>query len=106
MVPRPDIVAIPATCTLQEVLDLMLATGHWRVPVYREDPADLQGVVYAEDVLQRLGTEDIAGAVESVMREPHVVSETKRAAELLAEMQARRVHIAIAVDDTGRQWAW
>jgi putative hemolysin len=37
----------PAMCMLQEVLDLMLASGHWRIPVYRDDPADLQGVVYA-----------------------------------------------------------
>jgi CBS domain containing-hemolysin-like protein len=101
MVPRPDIVAVPATCTLQEVLDLMLASGHWRVPVYREDPADLRGVVYAEDVLHRIGTEEMTGAVASVMREPYAVPETKRAAELLAEMQARRVHFAIAVDEYG-----
>jgi CBS domain containing-hemolysin-like protein len=101
MVPRPDIVAVPATCTLQEVLDLMLASGHWRIPVYWEDPADMQGMVYAEDVLRRLGTEDMTGAAESVMREPYAVPETKRAAELLAEMQARRVHIAIAIDEYG-----
>jgi len=101
MVPRPDIVAVPATCTLQEVLDLMLASGHWRIPVYREDPADLQGVVYAEDILQRLGTADMTGATESVMRQPYAVPETKRAAELLTEMQSRRVHIAIAVDEYG-----
>ena len=101
MVPRPDIVAVPAMCTLQGILDLMLASGHWRIPVYREDPADLQGVVYAEDVLQRLGTEDMTGTAESVMREPYAVPETKRAAELLAEMQARRVHFAIAVDEYG-----
>jgi CBS domain containing-hemolysin-like protein len=101
MVPRPDIVSVPATCTLQEVLDRMLASGHWRIPVFREDPADLQGVVYAEDVLQRLGMKDMTGAVESVMREPYAVPETKRAAELLSEMQARRVHFAIAVDEYG-----
>src|SRR6266540_3739613 len=98
MVPRPDIVAVPATCTLQEVLDLMLASGHWRIPVYPEDP---QGVVYAEDILQRLGTADMTGATESVMRQPYAVPETKLAAELLTEMQSRRVHIAIAVDEYG-----
>jgi CBS domain containing-hemolysin-like protein len=87
MVPRPDIVAVPATCTLEDMLDLMLASGHWRIPVYREEPADLQGVVYAEDVLQRLRTADMSQTVESVMREPFAVPETKRAAELLAEMQ-------------------
>jgi CBS domain containing-hemolysin-like protein len=101
MVPRPDIVAVPATCTLQDGLDLMLASGHWRIPVYREEPANLQGVVYAEDVLQRLRVADISQTVESVMREPFVVPETKRAAELLAEMQTGRVHLAIAVDEYG-----
>jgi magnesium and cobalt exporter, CNNM family len=100
MVPRPDIVVVPATSTLREVLDLMLESGHWRIPLYLDDPANLEGVVYGEDVLQHLGT-DMTRAAESVMRQPYVVPETKRAAELLTEMQARRVHIALAVDEYG-----
>jgi CBS domain containing-hemolysin-like protein len=101
MVPRPDIVAAPITSTSQQILDLMLAKGHWRIPVYREDPADVQGVVYAEDLLEQLRAGVMAGTVESVMHEPYVVPETKRAADLLKEMQARRVHIAIVVDEYG-----
>lgn len=101
MVPRPDIVAAPVTSTFQEILDLMLAKGHWRIPVYREEPADVQGVIYAEDLLERLKAGEMTGSVESVMHEPYAVPETKQAANLLKEMQARRVHIAIVVDEYG-----
>src|SRR6266542_2945054 len=101
MIPRPDILAAPLTSTFDEVIDLMLAHGHWRIPVYRDQPAEVEGVVYAEDVLQRLRGGDTTGTVESVMHEPYVVPETKRAADLLKEMQARRVHVAVVVDEYG-----
>ncbi len=101
MVPRPDVIAAPVTSTFQEVLDLMLARGHRRIPVYRHEPAEVEGVVYAEDVLQRLRAGDVTGTVESVMQEPYLVPETKRASDLLKEMQARRVRVAVVVDEHG-----
>jgi CBS domain containing-hemolysin-like protein len=102
MVPRPDIVAAPSTSTARDILDLMLASGHWRIPVYRNDPADVQGVVYAEDLLQQPKASNVGGGiVERVMHDPYVVPESKRVADLLREMQARRVHIAIVVDEYG-----
>src|SRR6266545_3941817 len=59
MVPRPDIVAVPATCTLQEVLDLMLASGHWRIPVYRDGGHDRSDGI--RDAATVRGSRDQAG---------------------------------------------
>jgi CBS domain containing-hemolysin-like protein len=101
MVPRPDVITVQATNSLREVLDLMLATGHWRLPVYREEPADIRGILYAEDVLRRLETSDPESSAAQVMRPPLVVPETKRAADLLKEMQSDRIHVAIAVNEYG-----
>jgi CBS domain containing-hemolysin-like protein len=101
MVPRPDIVAAPSTSNLREILDLMFASGHWRIPVYLNDPADVQGVVYAEDLLELPTASNVEGIVMRVMHDPYVVPESKRVTDLLRDMQARRVHIAIVVDEYG-----
>jgi CBS domain containing-hemolysin-like protein len=101
MVPRPDMVAAPLESGLRAVLDLMLRHGYSRIPVYRENIDDILGVVYAKDVLRHLhaGKENVA--LENLMREAYFVPETKKVAELLREMQARRVHIAIVLDEYG-----
>ena len=101
MVPRPDMVAAPMGSGLRAVLDLMLRHGYSRIPVYRESIDDMAGVVYAKDVLRHLhaGKENVA--LENLMRETYFVPETKKVAELLRDMQARRVHIAIVLDEYG-----
>ena len=101
MVPRPDMVAAPIQSGLRAVLDLMLRHGYSRIPVYRENIDDIIGVVYAKDVLRHLhaGKENVA--LENLMREAYFVPETKKVAELLREMQQRRVHIAIVLDEYG-----
>jgi CBS domain containing-hemolysin-like protein len=101
MVPRPDMVAAPLESGLRTVLDLMLKHGYSRIPVYRENIDDIMGVVYAKDVLRHLhaGKENVP--LENLMREAYFVPETKKVAELLREMQARRVHIAIVLDEYG-----
>ncbi|HEX9234824.1 MAG TPA: hemolysin family protein [Actinomycetota bacterium] len=101
MVPRPDVVAAPIEAGVRQVLDLMLRHGYSRIPVYRGSVDEIEGVVYAKDLLRHLhaGKENVP--LESIMREPYFVPETKKVAELLREMQARRVHIAIVLDEYG-----
>ena len=101
MVPRPDVVATRASASLHDVLDLMLDSGHWRIPVHADRSTDVEGVAYMEDILRRLRVGDPNGRVASVIREPYVVPETKRAAELLREMQVRHVTVALVVDEYG-----
>jgi len=101
MVPRPDIVAAPVRSGAPNVLDLMLRHGYSRIPVYRENVDEIEGVVYAKDLLRHLhaGKGDVA--LDTIMREPYFVPETKKVSELLREMQQRRVHIAICLDEYG-----
>ncbi len=101
MVPRPDMISVPVGTPISESLDLMLAHGHWRLPVYRGDRAEVVGVIYAEDLLRRLRANDVAHPVDAVMHEPIFVPETKDVSALLREMQQRRIHIAMVVDEHG-----
>jgi CBS domain containing-hemolysin-like protein len=101
MVPRPDIVAVEAGRPLAAVLDLVLERGFSRIPVYRADLDHVEGVVHAKDVLkalhqgrERLGPGELA-------RPAHFVPESKRAAELLREMQQQKFHMAIVTDEYG-----
>jgi putative hemolysin len=101
MVPRIDIKAMPETTTLAEATDLAITTGHSRIPVFRETIDDVTGIFYIKDSLRffREGRLDVR--VREVMREPHFVPETKKVGDLLSEMQSRRVHVAIIVDEYG-----
>jgi CBS domain containing-hemolysin-like protein len=101
MVPRPDMVSAAIDSGLRPVLDLMLRHGYSRIPVYGGSIDEIAGIVYAKDVLRHLhaGKENVA--VDTIMREPYFVPETKRVSDLLREMQQRQVHIAIVLDEYG-----
>src|SRR5207248_5239388 len=101
MVPRPDMACAPVDSDVRTVLDLILRRGYSRIPVYREELDNIVGVVYAKDLLRHLhaGKGDVA--LDKVMREAFFVPETKKVAELLREMQQRRIHIAIVTDEYG-----
>ncbi|HJP66195.1 MAG TPA: hemolysin family protein, partial [Actinomycetota bacterium] len=101
MVPRPDMVTASVDAKVQNVLDLILKRGYSRIPVYKRDLDDIVGVVYAKDVLRHLhaGKGDVP--LDKIMREPYFVPETKKVSDLLREMQGRRVHIAIVLDEYG-----
>jgi putative hemolysin len=101
MVPRPDMVAAPITSGLQAVLDLMLRHGYSRIPLYGQDIDHIEGVVYAKDLLRHLHARKENVPIDKLMREAYVVPETKRVSDLLREMQKRRVHLAIVLDEYG-----
>ena len=101
MVPRPDLVAAPMNSSMRQVLDLVLRHGFSRIPVYRNTLDDIEGVVYAKDLLRHLhaGKENVS--LDTIMREPFFVPETKKIDDLLRAMQVRRVHIALVTDEYG-----
>jgi CBS domain containing-hemolysin-like protein len=101
MVPRPDMISADVTSSLQNVLDLMLRHGYSRIPLYNESVDDIVGVIYAKDVLRHMHAGKQDSPLDKLMREPYFVPETKKVAELLREMQQRRVHIAIVLDEYG-----
>jgi putative hemolysin len=101
MIPRVKIVALDEHTTLDEALEAVIAHGHSRIPVYRETIDQIAGILYAKDLLPglRAGQHDIALA--SVLRPPYFVPETMKVDALLKDLQARKVHLAIVVDEYG-----
>ena len=101
MVPRPDMVAAPIASGVQQVLDLMLKHGYSRIPVFGETIDQIEGVVYAKDLLRHLHAGKDTVPIDKIMREPYFVPDSKKVSDLLREMQQRRVHIAIVLDEYG-----
>ncbi|MBA3292211.1 MAG: HlyC/CorC family transporter [Geodermatophilaceae bacterium] len=104
MVPRPDVVWIEAQKTVRQALALALRSGFSRIPVVGNNIDDIVGIVYLKDLVRRTqGSDENAGSqlVEELMRAPSFVPESKPVDELLREMQARRIHMAVVVDEYG-----
>ena len=101
MVPRPDMISVPITASVRDVLDLILKHGYSRIPVFKETVDDVVGIAYAKDLLRHLhaGKGDVA--LDTIVREAYFVPDSKKVSDLLREMQARRVHIAIVLDEYG-----
>lgn len=103
MVPRTEMITLPAGTPLRKALSLFLRSGYSRVPVVGESVDDVVGVVYLKDVVRRLHAEPGAEAepVDDVVRAAAFVPESKPVDELLRQMQAGASHIALVVDEFG-----
>ena len=102
MTPRTDCHCIPAGTPLPEATRLIIASGHSRIPVYRETRDNIVGVVYAKDLLHSLlKPEEDQGLIDHIMRPPFFVPETKMVLELLQEFRSRKQHLAVALDEYG-----
>jgi putative hemolysin len=102
MVPRIDMLAIDIHTPLPEALDVFLESGYSRVPVFEARVDNIIGILYAKDLLKVWRDGNGSGNdIRNLLREPYFVPEAKKVDELLAEMQHRRVHMAIVVDEYG-----
>ncbi|HEV7375147.1 MAG TPA: hemolysin family protein [Pyrinomonadaceae bacterium] len=101
MTPRTEIVALPATATVREARDAIIESKYSRLPVYREQIDNVEGIIYVRDLLQCWpeGKED--EAITSLLRPVYFVPETKSVADLLEEMQKARVQLAMVIDEYG-----
>jgi CBS domain containing-hemolysin-like protein len=101
MVPRIDVIAIDVSGTLSELIDLVVEHGHSRIPVYEDSMDNIVGVVYAKDLLRETARNGDRRPIRSLMREPYFTPEVKHVGELLKEMQERKVHMAVVVEEHG-----
>jgi len=104
MVPRTDVVFIERTKTLRQAMSLALRSGYSRIPVIGESLDDIVGFAYLKDITKRVFDRHEAEQterVESVMRPVLYVPDSKPVDELLREMQAKRKHVAVVVDEYG-----
>ena len=101
MTPRTEIVAIEAGASLQDMKQLTATEGHSRIPVYEETLDNIEGMLYAKDVLLHLANGAESFDVRKIMRPPIFVPQTKRIVDLLRELKAKKVHIAVVLDEYG-----
>ena len=101
MTPRPDIVAIPADATVEELTTLLREKPHSRVPVYVDNIDQIQGMVLSHDLIQIADSEANTTLVKKLMRPVFFVPETKKTSPLLREMQKDSTHMAIVIDEYG-----
>jgi CBS domain containing-hemolysin-like protein len=101
MVPRMDVVALSADTSLQEALDVIIRDGYSRLPVFRSSIDDVVGILYAKDLFPRMRDGRLDGVVGEMVRPAYFIPESKKVSELLRELQKRKVHIAVAVDEYG-----
>ena len=101
MVPRIDMMAFDQDTTLKYATDMLLRTGHSRAPVYAESIDNIVGLVYIKDLLAAWHEGDLDRKVADLLREAFFVPEAKKVDDLLAEMQTKRMHLAIVVDEYG-----
>jgi CBS domain containing-hemolysin-like protein len=101
MTPRTEIVALPITATVREARDVMIESKYSRLPVYREQIDNIEGLIYVRDLLQCWpeGRED--ETIASLLRLVYFVPETKPVADLLEEMQKAHVQLAMVIDEYG-----
>ena len=102
MIPRVAIAALSSDATLEQAIDLVIEVGHSRIPVYRESIDEIVGILYAKDLLPYLKPD--AGPrppVRKLLRPPVLVPESMTIDDLLHELQRRKVHVAIVLDEYG-----
>ncbi|HEY1733994.1 MAG TPA: hemolysin family protein, partial [Acidimicrobiales bacterium] len=101
MVPRPDMVVLEAETTVSRALEQALAAGRSRLPVYEDNVDDVIGIGYAKDLMRAERGGHGADAVRAHVRSANFVPETKGLTGLLREMQDRKFHMSVVVDEYG-----
>ena len=99
-VPRADIVAIEETASFADLAALFAEAGHSRIPVYRENLDTIVGMIHIRDAFAILaGKAPAPDTLAPLIRQPLYVPESMGALDLLAEMRAKRTHLAIVLDE-------
>lgn len=101
MIPRLDIQSLDGDTPISEALDILLQTGLSRAPVYRNSIDNIIGLAYIKDLLSVWKNGHQAEQISNFMRDAYFIPEGMKLDDLLAEMQSKRVHMAIVVDEYG-----
>ncbi len=102
MTPRPDMISIAVSSSARRALDLVIADGYSKLPVYEETIDNVIGVVHDRELLIALSNGTLAQTpIRTLMRPITLVPESKRVSELLREMQRGKFSLAVVVDEYG-----
>jgi CBS domain containing-hemolysin-like protein len=103
MRPRTEIVSVPSSSTVQDMLALVSEFGYSRYPVIEKTVDTVTGIIYAKDIMIAMasGTVQPADPIQPFIRQAYFIPENKRVSELLSEMQREKLQIAIVIDEFG-----
>lgn len=101
MTPRTKMFLLPAKTLLFDALPLISKSGYSRIPVYKDTPDQIVGILHVRDLLKYLEKDEKMLSLESISRKPIFVSQEQKIGNLLREMQGRQTHMAIVVDEFG-----
>ncbi|WDD97748.1 HlyC/CorC family transporter [Thalassomonas actiniarum] len=102
MVPRSQMVTIDINQPLEEILPIILESGHSRFPVSSEDIDHIEGVLLAKDLLAYgFGQQETDFSLKSIIRTAIIIPESKKVEPLLKDFRSQRYHMAVVVDEYG-----
>ncbi|MEP6904236.1 MAG: hemolysin family protein, partial [Actinomycetota bacterium] len=101
MTPRTEFCALPIDATVKQARDLIIEEKYSRLPVFRENIDNIEGILYVRDLLNAWADGKETETIENFLRSAFFVPETKSASELLQNMQSNHVQIAIVIDEYG-----
>jgi len=101
MTPRPDIVAIPADATLEQLRQLVINEQYSRIPVYEQNIDQIVGFVHVRDMFEQEESQREHRVVRELVRPVSFVPETKPVHDLMRQMQQENTHLVIVVDEYG-----
>jgi putative hemolysin len=101
MVPKDKMVLVDINANIEEILDNVLESGYSRLPVYRDKPDNIIGVINMKDLLNLSVNRDLV-ILQDIVYPPIFVPESRNVAELLKEFQQGHTHLAIVVDSYGK----
>jgi CBS domain containing-hemolysin-like protein len=101
MVPRTEVKAMPLTATPRDAERMVQATGHSRLPIYRDDLDQVVGFIHAKDLLKVSKEERTRPLSRTLIRPMLVVPESRKLRSLLVDMKRERRHFALVIDEHG-----
>jgi len=101
MTPRTEIVALAKTATVRDARNLIIESKHSRLPVYRDQVDNVEGMIYVRDLLPSLAAGKADSPITPFIRPVYFVPETKPVARLLEEMQKAHVYLSMVIDEYG-----
>lgn len=100
MVPRNRVVALEVSMKGRQIVDKVIEEGYSRMPVYKGGIDNIQGVVYAKDLITMMNHPDLI-ILHDVLRPAYFVRETEKIHRLLRNMQKQKAHLAVVIDEFG-----
>jgi len=101
MVPRTEISSASLDTSLGELIKLVNACGHTRIPIHKESIDKIVGILHAKDLLKLWGEDPESKLPFEVLRAPYFVPETQNISEILKNLKEKKTHLAIVTDEYG-----